>query len=532
MLTQEKLNWLADFGVSPELLGKVAVSDESAPPAGLSPSGGQGINLETGAAFSRAPTGNASAAPGSGGPVKTQIEVEVVTTKFPPISTDWGDIEASATIKTTPTLTGVGSKDPIRSETTRTSKDKGSSRETGVKQRFSYNSIKDIEFAKGFSLADLSVGMEFELSGVEITAAANLKFTLVTPYLGKTPASFKLIVIKAKEGEGIKGPGAEFKMAPVQVQIKLGTHEVAASVEYKIAFNVNKKKIGTEVLKQVAKRELIKEAKKQGVKYLGRAAAETVLKRLGPLAAAFGVGLDIGELLNQYTIAPEVAGVVIDEIMGDFAERYNEAGTLGKIWLVSKNSPRIVAALVAAGVTGAFAGMTDLVLFKLLGLDRLRDFRVALDAFAELSKLIDFSGLGDMMVYGAFMVGIKLDPANHKVKQNALAQLAVDCHAVIKPMFKSKNGINALLSAEISAANVAPAVLQQAAALIAASKLTFEGADGASTPEEVLDALMYLTIPGYMRFLESSGLISYSFSMPAEMSVDAIDPKLLDALFK
>lgn len=43
---------------------------------------------------------------------------------------------------------------------------------------------------------------------------------------------------------------------------------------------------------------------------------------------------------------------------------------------------------------------------------------------------------------------------------------------------------------------------------------------------------MYLTIPGYMRFLESSGLIAYSISMPAEMSVDAIDPKLLDALFK
>jgi hypothetical protein len=316
------------------------------------------------------------------------------------------------------------------------------------------------------------------------------------------------------------------------VKIKLDTHEVAASVEYKIAFTVDKTKVGKEVLKRIAKRELIKEAEKQGVKYLGRAAAETVLKRLGPLAAAFGVGLDIGELLNQYTIAPEVAGVVIDDIMGDFAEQYNNAGTLGKVWLASKNSPRIVAALVAAGVTGAFAGMTDLVLFKLLGLDRLKNFTVVLDVFAELSKLIDFSGVGDLMVYGAFMVGIKLDPANHKVKQSALAQLAAGCHAVIKPMFKSRNGINALLSAQVSAADVAPEVMQQAAAFIAASKLSFEGSDGASTPEAVLDALMYLTIPGYMRFLESSGLISYSFSMPAEMSVDAIDPKLLDALFK
>jgi hypothetical protein len=223
---------------------------------------------------------------------------------------------------------------------------------------------------------------------------------------------------------------------------------------------------------------------------------------------------------------------VIDDIMGDFAERYNDASTLGKVALVSRNAPRIVAALVAAGVTGAFAGMTDLLLFQLLGLDRLKDFAIALKVLGELTALIpDASALGNLNIYGAVATGIKLNPAHHKIPEDALARLAAAAYKAIRPLYKTSGGANAVLNMEVSATDVAPNDLLRIAEFISNSKLSFEGADGATTPDQVLSSFMYLTIPGFLRFLEANRLISYSVTLGTELSVDAIDPALLDTLF-
>src|SRR5207245_4061801 len=144
------------------------------------------------------------------------------------------------------------------------------------------------------------------------------------------PASVKLILVKVKLGESINVAVIELKVAPKELKIKIRGVEVKATAEFKVTFEVDWKKIGLEIVEKIAKKKLKEEATKQGVKLLGREAGELVLRDLGPLAFAFSVGLDIGALLNAYTVAPQVAGAVDDAILGDLNERYQKADTLGK----------------------------------------------------------------------------------------------------------------------------------------------------------------------------------------------------------
>src|SRR4051794_6089899 len=59
MLTQDKLKWLADLGVSADLLGKVAGAGESA----ALPSNGGAVHLKVGTRPAVAPSGAASSSP-------------------------------------------------------------------------------------------------------------------------------------------------------------------------------------------------------------------------------------------------------------------------------------------------------------------------------------------------------------------------------------------------------------------------------------------------------------------------------------
>ncbi len=484
-----------------------------------------------------APT--ASSAP-AGTSVKGGADIEVVTREFTPFKTKYGDLKVSATLKFQATAQAGGNGAGFTGVVT--SKDKADGRTTGTKKTFSYDDIADRELFAGYALKDFSVGFESEISGLDVSVSGLVKFTLVTNVF-EAKAQAKLTLLNIKGAKEIAGPGVEIKVAPAEFSRKLGGVETKVFVEYKATFTVDAKKVGAEVgkkvLEKLAKEALEKEAKRQGVKRLGRKAAETVLKDLGPLAAAFGVGLDIGELLNQYTIAPQAAKFVIDEILGDLAERYHEKDTLGKMWLITKNSPRILVALVAGGVIGTAAGVADVVLFKIFGLDNLADYAEALKAFAQgltvMKKVaeVPVQAIGGAILQRALVLGIKFNPKHAIAHHGALEPVIASVFAKIGPLYRIKGGagLNKLLAVHLKDTAPDAANFLRFATFAHGNGMNKGVAVDMGSPQRLAGSLLNLSLSDFLRFLEANNLMKCKVSVDDNLDPDAIDPKLLDELY-
>lgn len=475
----------------------------------------------------------------SGPALKGGADVEVVTREFPAWKTKYGDLKVSATLKFQAEVKSGEGNGGFGGSVT--SKDKPDGRTVGTKKNFSYGDIADRELFAGWSLNDFSIGFESEISGLDVTISGTLKFTLATNVFN-APAQAKLTLLNVKGAKEIAGPALEFKIAPVAFERSIAGVKTKVLVEYKAAFTVDVKKVGLEVgkkvLEKVAKEALEKEAKKQGVKVLGRKLAETVLKDLGPLAAAFGVGLDIGEFLNRYTAAPDAAKFVIDEILGDLAERYHEKDTLGKMWLISKNSPRILAALLAGGVIGTMAGVGDLVLFKLFGLDKLRDYAQALEAFGKgLTVMVQVARvplqtLAGAILHRALEIGVKFNPKHAIVHHGALDPLVAGVWSRIRPLYQTRGGLDQLLAVRFKDCSPDAAKLLALSAFALRSQANSAGvAVNLSSPERLAESLRLLSLSDLLRFLEGNNLMRCNVSLDPNLDPDAIDTKLLDELY-
>ncbi|MBX3607134.1 MAG: hypothetical protein KF788_17780 [Piscinibacter sp.] len=486
----------------------------------------------------RAPHSAAGAAPPSSAAVKVGADVEVISREFPAVRFKYGELKLAGTLKFQ--AMGVAGAGGGGFTGAVTSKDKPGGRVTGSKKTFAYGDIADRELFAGFTLADISVGFEPQISGLDISLSGLVKFTVVTRAF-RAPAQAKLLLLNLKGGKEIAGPALEFKVAPVQFVHRTGSTELRVFAEYQATLTVNAKKIGAEIgkelLEKAAKELLEKEAKRQGTKRLARKAGEFILKDLGPLAAAFGVGLDIGGLLNQYTAAPQAAKFVIDEILGDLAQRYHKKDTLGKMWLISKNSPRILAALIAGGVIGTMAGVGDLVLFKLFGLDKLGDYAVSLKAFGQgLTELaavakIPSEVLGDALLHGAFALGIKYNPKYAVLYHPTLEPIVAAIFARIKPLYRTSGGLDKLMSVLVRDAGIAPLVLLKFAAHVHAAGKTRGGRVDPTDPASVAVSLRAMHVGAFMRFLEANQLIGCTMSFSDSLDPDDIDQELLDELF-
>lgn len=475
--------------------------------------------------------------------VKVGAEVEVVTKEFKPYVTKYGSLKVGATLKiTASTALGSPAGSPVGFSGSVSSKARPAGRTTGTKKSFSYRDIADRELFAGFDLKGLSIALETEVSGTDLSVAGSFRFTIATRGFS-VPAQAKLTLLTVKGGRDVQGPGVELKIAPLHFKHKAGGTEAAIMAEFKASFTVDLKKVGAEVgmgiVETLAKEMLKKEAERQGVKLLGRKAAEFLLRELGPLAAAFGVGLDIGKLLNAVTVAPQAAGIVYADILGDLNKRYQRAGTLGKMWLLSKNSPKIVAAMVAAGVTGATAGMADLLLFKLMGLERLPDYAEALAEFAgdigaglkAVGEALR-QGIGATLLYGAIMLGIKTNPSHARVGHAALLPLLAAIHARIRPLYRTTGGYDRLVMLRVKDARPDPASLAAFAAHVLGARLDHGGRIDLTNVASVADALMQMGLADFLGFLQANRLISFTVAVDGNMDPKDIDPALLDELFE
>jgi hypothetical protein len=479
---------------------------------------------------STAPGGPSVSQPPFKGAHEVEIVNKTVTTK-----TKYGELKLVATIKVMPTIGSDGGSSPVGSTTTGTSKIKDDGRQGGVKQTFGYQDIKNLKILDSIDISDITIGVEGEWSGTEIMASGIFKGKIKTSFFS-SPVSVKLILFTVKEGESPKAPGVEVKIAPTQFTVKTPGVETPLFVEYKATFVLDRKAALKKVVEELAEKKLQEEAKKQGVKMLARKAGEKVLTRLGPVATAFGVGWDIGTLLNRYTISGDTARVVIETIIGDFPERWQNADTvLGKMFLVSRYSPQIIAALVAGGVTGVAAGVGDIVLFKIMGLDQLGPaYNQALAVFQDLVKVVPNIGQGiaDTIIDNAIKLGIKLNPKYRTIADPAVNRMALAVYAVLKPVYKKSGGLNDLLGMRLHDADIAEQDLRKFAELIHSKKLKFDGIDLNVPPQEVALQLLDFTIPGFVTFLETHRLIAYKINFGNDMSLDSLPEELVAEVFK
>jgi hypothetical protein len=481
----------------------------------------------------------AGARPAPGGFVAGGADVEVITRQLGPYKVGVGDLKLGLTVKATATGTGGDADGDAGFTATGTMKDKGDGkRPVASKKTFTFQDIADRELFAGITFEHPSVNAEFEV-GDEVTVAGTAKFKLVSP-LFSTDAQVKLTLLKIKGMNSVAGPSVEIKFKPVRFTYQRDGVSAEVAVETKAGYEIDPvraaKKYGKEAIERLARRALESAARRQGVKFLGRKAAEQLLTKFGPLAAALGVGLDIGALLNAYTIAPEVSQTVIEEVLGDLNDRYHSADTLGKMWLVSKNSPRIVGALLAAGVTGAFAGMTDLVLFKLLGLDRLRDFAVALAAFekglTELAKVaaIPADAIAGSILYGAYAMGIKTHP-RHAVCAHAALEPVVDAvHRRLRPHYRERGGLNKVIGLTLANADPPHDRLLAFAGFAVRSGFDGGGRVDLGSPERAAAAMRALPLPDFIRYLEGCKMLRCNVKIGDGLDADSIDDALLDEL--
>lgn len=465
------------------------------------------------------------------GAVKGGVEVEVITKEFPPYEGKYGTITGSCTIKLAISAK-AGGDSGFSSSSNVTLKDK-KSRTPGIKQGFSDKDIADLKLFDGLSFNDVSVGVEGELSGTEVSVSGTFTFNIVTSAFS-APVSLKLILVKAKMGEGIKAANIELKISPKEFKINVKGIEAKATAEFKVVFEVEWKKIGVDILKKIARKKLEQAAVEKGATVLSREAAELVLRDLGPLAFAFSVGLDIGGLLDDYTAAHQVAADMMETVLGDLNERFEEAGTLGKIWLVYSNKDRILAAMIAAGVAGAAAGIGDLVFFKLLGLDKLVDFGPALEAFKALSAIFsDSSSLASESAFGAVVLAIKLNPKYGKISNPAFAKLGQLAFKKVKPLLKKPgDGLIQIVGLSVADLDLPEADLQTVIRLVIDSKMNYMGViDFGDPPGSVTDSFLMQPMAGFVGFLEFNKLLSVSVKLPTTFDIEDIDPKLLAEIF-
>lgn len=476
----------------------------------------------------------------SGGKVKVGAQMEIGTRQFTPFKTKYGDLQITATVKTTGALV-LASGGDLDVGINVTSKDKKDGRATGTKKSIGWKGFDERTLFDGFDLKDLSLAAEFEISGTDVTVACAFSFVVVTHSFA-APAQAKLVILSIKGGDQVKGPGIEIKVAPAPFRLKIGGVDASVVAEVKASFLVDIKKVGAEIGKKIVVRAGVKmlerEAAKQGVKVLSGPVARAVLKDLGPLAAAFGVGWDIGEVLNAYTVAPQAAGMVYDDILGDLNERYRQAGTLGKMWLISRNSPKIVGAMIAAGVTGAVAGIGDLVLFKLMGLDKLGDYA---ESFADFGRDITAgmravrdaieAGVGGTLLYGAIMIGVKSNPAHHIVAHAALEPIMAAIFAKLAPMYRQSDGYSKTIGLTVGGAQPPAAALLKFARHVLAFKMNTSSWVDLGNEAAATESLRGLSLPVFLIFLQENHLIRYTVQTDGNMDPDDIDPRLLDELF-
>lgn len=467
------------------------------------------------------------------GTIKVGYEIDLKEYKTKK-STKYGDWEISATLKLAPSLSG-SSGTPFGSQTAVTSKKKEGEGVIGIKQEYAYSGLQDA--LKGFNIENLDISLGGEWSGLEISAYANAKFNFTSRSIGKIPAAIKLEIIKFKEGDSLPSIGAiEGYFDSPAFEIGPDGEKVKVFIRYKIKWNLSKEKVAKEIVEKLVKAKLKSEAKKQGFKVFTRVVAEATIKKLGPLVTAFGIGWDIGTVLNAITISDEVALETHEAILGDLNERYQQADTLGKIWLIFSNKERIILSLAAAGFTGTVTGISDLVLFKIMGLDQLASsFNKAIVTFTEILALIHNVGdaFGDSILSGIYKLGIKTNPKYFRTTYPDIQVFVTAIYHTIKPLYKKTGGFDDFIKLKIYDIIVDDQIDYHARMVdfIIKNKLEYGSIGLGKSRDEIFTLFLDYAPQDFLMLLEKYKLISYTVPISGDLSTSAISQDLIDELF-
>ncbi len=225
----------------------------------------------------------------------------------------------------------------------------------GSKNEKKHNSVKKVDFG-AYGFLD-GWGFNAQLNGAEfvVEVFAKLKDSNM-----EVQGKGTIVKINIETG-GFEALKLSFPLKVFR-DIKVGEFEIKGGSLLKVEVDPNRaaimkylgEKIAKEVVEEVAEKAVLREAEKQGIKLTGKKALQQVLTKINPalaLLSAFDTGWTIGTLLRKYTVAGDIADQEMENLSG-FKDRYDKAGTAGKVGWSIVYAPKIGWTMVKAGVKG------------------------------------------------------------------------------------------------------------------------------------------------------------------------------------
>jgi hypothetical protein len=227
--------------------------------------------------------------------------------------------------------------------------------------------LGDFDWFQGVDIADVKLTFLNTFGSSKFSVSFSADASVNFPQLKQSIGVSGKVTLLEVSGEEISALEASIGVTPFPFEIVIKGVKVRGECSFEASIKPDKKKlalqagkkVGEKIVMELAEKELKEKAAEQGVKFLGKEAAGQVLSKFGPVMTAFSAGWTVGELLNRFTDAGLVAEKVDEAIMGDFAQRYDEAGTAGKVYLGVTNAPKIAATLVVSGAVGAAEGIGE-----------------------------------------------------------------------------------------------------------------------------------------------------------------------------
>jgi hypothetical protein len=182
----------------------------------------------------------------------------------------------------------------------------------------------------------------------------------------KVSGEVKLLSLDFKSGNLAAIEGS-FSIAPFSLDTEIKGVKVTGQCSFQATIAPDKEKVAAQVAKKVivdliekeVEKEVEKQAAKQGAKMVAAEVAGQALSKLGPIMTAFSVGYAAGQILTKFTHAGETAEAVDGAVLDGYRDRFQNAGTAGKVAWTAAYSPVIAATVVASGVIGTVEGIGE-----------------------------------------------------------------------------------------------------------------------------------------------------------------------------
>ena len=279
--------------------------------------------------------------------------------------TKYGKITFTATTKLSVANANAGETAAVGGASTKLDPKKGA--QTSVAMGASVG-LGDFDLLESVDVEGLSLKFQntFDVEKVEISFAVEGSVNFKGIKQVKVSGEVKLLSLDIANGKLSPIEGT-FAVGPFSVDTTIKGVKVTGECTCKATIAPDKEKVAAQVAKKViidliekeVEKEVEKAAAEQGAKMVAAQVAKQALSKLGPLMTAFSVGYAAGEILTKFTHAGETAEKVDGATLDGYRNRFQNAGTAGKVGWTVAYSPLIAATVAVSGVVGTVEGIGE-----------------------------------------------------------------------------------------------------------------------------------------------------------------------------